>query len=412
MSSAFSIALSSLQAQSEGINVAGNNLANINTTGFKGSNLDFRDLVAGTSGMGVAKPVAERVFSQGAITTSASPWAAAIQGSGFFMLQSPSGESLYTRDGDFTVSATGVLQTLSGEKVQGWTATQGTLNTNGIPGDIIVPTGQTSPPQATTNLTFTANLNAAGSASAGTNTLSVPASVVDSLGTTHTLTISFTKSTTAANSWAYDVTIPGQDLATGTTGVQTSILTSPGTLTFNANGTLTAASSAPIPLSVTGLANGASNLSIGWNPLNSNGTGAITQYAQLSSYDALKQNGLEAGTLNDVSIGAGGQILASFSNGQQKAVGQLALATFQNPGSLQSVGGNNYMTSGSTAAASIGVPQTGGRGDIVNGSLEGSNVDIGTQFTSLITYQRGYQASSKVITTEDNVLQDLLGLIR
>jgi flagellar hook protein FlgE len=165
-------------------------------------------------------------------------------------------------------------------------------------------------------------------------------------------------------------------------------------------------------LSITGLADGASNMSMKWNLLNSDGTSTITQYAQASAYSGVTQDGMASGRLTKVAVGENGQIAASFSNGQQKVLGQLALATFQNTDTLESVGSNSFAATGATATASIGAPQSGDRGQIVSGSLENSNVDIATQFTHLITYQRGYQASSRVITTEDNMLQDLLQVIR
>jgi flagellar hook protein FlgE len=417
MSSAFSIALSALKAQSDAINTTGNNLANINTTGFKSSDVNFRDLVASnlgwssSSGMGVSRPTTQQSFSQGTITSSDSPWSAAIQGNGFFVLKGSSGQSLYTRDGNFTVSADGMLTTLTGEKVQGWMSQTTGLNTGILPTDITIPAGLTFPAKPTSNISFTANLNAAGTAAASTNQLSVSVPVVDSLGNSHTVTINLTKSSTA-NTWNYDVTIPGEDLAGGTAGTQTSILSAPGTLTFNADGTLSTASSTSIPLSIAGLADGASNMSMNWSPLNSDGTSSITQYAEASSYTGVTQDGSASGTLTKVAVAENGQIAASFSNGQQKILGQLALATFKNPDTLEGVGNNNFTTTGGTSMASIGAPQSGDRGQIVSGSLENSNVDIATQFTNLITYQRGYQASSRVITTEDNMLQDLLQVIR
>src|SRR3954470_10532923 len=164
MSSAFSIALSSLKAQSDALNTTGNNLANLNTVGFKTSNVAFRDLVASTlgwsssAGMGVSRPTTQRSFSQGTIASSDSPWAAAIQGNGFFMLKSAAGQSQYTRNGNFTVSSDGALSTLTGEKVQGWMASPSGLNTGVAPTDIKIPAGQTLPAQETSNLSFTANL--------------------------------------------------------------------------------------------------------------------------------------------------------------------------------------------------------------------------------------------------------------
>ena len=153
-------------------------------------------------------------------------------------------------------------------------------------------------------------------------------------------------------------------------------------------------------------------MSMNWNLVNSAGASAVTQYAETSAYDGVTQDGTLAGQLSKVAISDNGQIMASFSNGQQKVFGQIALATFRNTDSLEAVENNNYVTTGATAPASVGTAQSGDRGQILAGSLENSNVDIATQFTNLITFQRGYQASSRVITTEDNMLQDLLQVIR
>lgn len=418
MSSAFSIALSSLKAESDAINSTGHNLANINTTGFKGSEVAFRDLVAtsfagvGASqfGLGVSRPLNHQIFSQGSISSSSSPWAVAIQGNGFFMVKSPDNQQLYTRDGDFTLSATGQLQTLSGAAVQGWSAVNGVLNTTGAPSNMTLSTGSVVAPVATTKVTIQANLNAAG-APPSTDTLSVPVHMTDSLGDVHTVTVTFTKSSTATNTWTYDATIPGNDLAGGTPGSNVSIMGTPGTLNFNSDGTLAAGSTGAISLNVAGLANGANNLGVTWNPVQSDGTSAITQFSQASTYE-VTVDGNESGQLTSIGIGNGGQVLASYSNGTQKIAGQLALATFRNNDSLQDLGNNTFSTSGLSSQVSIGLPETGGRGQILAGSLEGSNVDIATQFTNLITFQRGYQASSRVITTADQMLQDVMAIIR
>jgi flagellar hook protein FlgE len=414
MSSVFSIALSSLHAESEAINTTGHNLANVNTTGFKESNVNFRDLVAASLGgdslgLGVAKPVNQQIFSQGPISSSTSPWAAAIQGNGFFVLKQPTGGAAYTRNGNFTLSKDGVLQTLTGENVEGWSATPSGINATVPPSDITLSMGSTVPPNPTSNMSFTANLNAAGNPATGSGNLSVPVQVTDSLGNQHTLTVNFTQNTTPANTWSYAVTIPSSDLASGT-GTTTQLTS--GTMNFNADGTLTTASLAPITINLNGLADSANNLSINWSLKNTDGSGMITQFAQNSAYNDLSQDGAAAGKLSDVGLGDDGQIIAKFSNGQQKIVAQLAVATFRNQSSLQDIGNSNFAATGNTSQADIGLSQTGNRGHIVNGQLEGSNVDMATEFTNLITFQQGYSASSKVITTADNMSQDLLNLIR
>ncbi len=415
MSSTFSIALSALQAQSEAINTTGNNLANLNTTGFKGSTVSFKDLFGETLGannsfqvgLGVGVPVSGTVFSQGAIQSSTSSYAAAIQGNGFFVVNSPTNEQLFTRDGNFTVDASGTLQTQTGETVQGWTATSSGINTTGAPGDIVLPTGAVLAPTPTQNLSITANLDASATVGSADASVSVPVQVTDTLGNEQPLNFTFTK--TAANSWSYDVTIPSGNLAGGTAGTQTSILSSPGTVSFDSSGNLTSSTS-PVTLSTAALADGASPLSINWSMLGASGSPLITQYSEASSSSST-QDGAQGAQLSGIGIQNGGQVVATFSNGQQKVEAQLALASIQNPDSLSNVGNNNYAATSDTATPAIGMPQTGGRGQIDGGALEGSNVDLATQFTNLIVYQSAYQAASKVITTADQMTQDLLNVI-
>ncbi len=421
MSSVFSIALSSLQAESDAINTTGNNLANMNTDGFKGSDVDFKDLfsqyvgAAGSfqAGLGVSVPVNNQLFTQGAVQTTAAPLAAAIQGNGFFVVNSASNQQLFTRDGNFTQNAQGILQTQTGEDVQGWTAAaNGTINTSGATGNIVLPAGTTLPPQATQNFSIGANLNAQGVAGTTTGTFSAPMQVVDSLGNTHNLTVTFTRSAASPNTWSYDVTIPGGDLTGGTAGTQQSVLAAPGTVTFNSNGTLSnAGGTAPVAVNINGLADGAANMSMNWNLFDTSGNGLLTNYAQLSNPTSSTQDGSQAAQLNSIAIQSGGAVVAIYSNGQQKVEAQLALAAIQNPTSLENVGNNNLAVSTLTATPAIGVPQTGGRGQILGGSLESSNVDMAKQFTNLIVYQSAYQASSRVISTANNMNQDLMQLI-
>jgi flagellar hook protein FlgE len=421
MSSVFSIALSSLQAESEAINTTGNNLANMNTDGFKGSAVDFKDLFSQyigdassfQTGLGVSVPVNNQLFTQGAIQSTAAPLATAIQGNGFFVVNSPNNEQLFTRDGNFTQNAQGVLQTQTGEDVQGWTAApDGTISTSGPTGNIVLPAGITLPPRPTQNFSIDANLSAQGVAATSTGTYSAPMQVVDSLGNTHNLTITFTRSAASPNTWSYDVTIPGGDLTGGTAGTQQSVLAAPGNVTFNSDGTLSnAGGTAPVAVNINGLADGATNMSINWSQFDANGNGLLTQYAQISNLGSSTQDGEQAAQLNSVAIQTGGQVVAIYSNGQQKVEGQLALAGIQNPTSLENVGNNNLAVSTLTATPAIGAPQSGGRGQILGGSLESSNVDMATQFTNLIVYQSAYQASSRVISTANNIDQDLMQLI-
>ena len=417
MSSTFSIALSALQAQSEAINTTGNNLANLNTTGFKGADVSFKDLFGQALGanatfevgLGVGVPISQTTFSQGAIQTSTSSLAAAIEQNGFFVVNSPTNQQMFTRDGNFVVDASGTLKTQTGETVQGWTATANGINATGAPGNIILPTGTVLPATPTRNLSITANLNASATAGSSDASYQVPVQVVDSLGNNHTLTFSFTK--TASNAWSYDVTIPGGDISGGTPGTQQSILSAPGTLTFDTSGNMsTSGGTSPVSLSLSNLSDGASNMTFNWDQFDKTGAGQISQFAQAYTSSS-SQDGTQAAQLTQFGIETGGQIVATFSNGQQRVEAQLALASIQNPDSLQNAGNNNFTPTGKTATPSIGLPQSGGRGQIEGGALEGSNVDMATQFTNLIVYQSAYQAASKVITTADQMNQDLLSLI-
>jgi flagellar hook protein FlgE len=414
--SSFSIALSGLNADSAALDVVGNNLANLNTTGYKDSTVSFYDLlqqsVAGGStqiGGGVSAPQTERVFTQGSITDTGGNYDAAIDGNGFFVVQDPSGNTLYTRAGNFQLDANGNLVTATGQFVQGWTAQNGVLDTSGAIGNITIPSNALQTPSATQNMQLSINLNAAGVVNEPTGTFTAPITVVDSLGVSHNLSVVFTEQ--SPGTWGYSVNIPGQDLTSGTAGTPSSVAT--GTLSFDANGNLTSPTApAQVQITIPGLSDGASDMAINWNLATSdgNGTPVVTQYAAASTESAATQDGVPASQVTQVSIANGGAITAQFSNGNQVVIGQLALASVSNPDSLIAVGQNNYEVGADTATPVVGVPSTGTLGTVEGGSLEDSTVDIATEFTNLIIYQNGYEANSKVISTLDQMTQNLLNL--
>ena len=172
------------------------------------------------------------------------------------------------------------------------------------------------------------------------------------------------------------------------------------------------AAGSPITFAIGQPSDGAAPMSVNWNPWNADGTtSTLTQFDQSSATSAISQDGLAAAQLNKVSMGNGGQLLATYSNGQQTVVGQLAMANIQNPQTLVAVGNNNYQVSAATAAPSVGAPGTGGRGTIVGGALESSNVDMATELTDLIVLQSAYQANSKVVTTVNTLAQATTNLI-
>jgi len=414
MNAAFSTALSGLNADSSAINVVGSDLANLNTTGYKSSEVEFSALMSqslgatgssGQVGLGVSTPIVVPQYTQGSIQSTGGPTDAAIQGNGFFVVQGQNNQTLYTRDGAFQVNSAGQLVTATGQNVQGWSAVNGTINPNGAVGNISVPLGATIPATATTTMNMALNLNSQVATTAAGATVTAPISVIDSQGSSHTLTVTFNK--TATNSWKYTVTIPATDLATGGS---TTVAT--GTMTFDANGNLTSPTAANDPqvLKITGLADGASNMSINWN-LYQNGSPTITQFAEASGVSGTTQNGYAAGQISNVNLQNGGLLVANYSNGQQLTVGQIAMASIANPDSLQEVGDNNLATTAQTATPAVGAAGTGSLGQIEAGALESSTVDIAQEFTNLLTFQRSYQADSRVITTSDELMQETVNLI-
>ncbi len=405
--SSFSTALSGLLANTNALNVVGDNLANMNTQGFKSNQINFEDAMQQATesfqvGAGVGATQTSRNFSQGSIQTTNQPLDAAIQGSGFFVVNNPAGNTLYTRDGGFTLNAQGQLVTSTGELVQGWTATAGVVAANGPTGNITVPLLASQPPLATANMALNANLNA--NAAKG-DTFSTPVQVVDSLGQTHTLNVTFTN--TGAGGWSYEVDIPSADL-TGGTGTETKIAS--GNIAFDANGNLKTPA-APGTVNIknsAALADGAADFNINWNLYDASGKGTLTGFAQASASSGTSQDGVQAATVTGVSIQDGGMLVASYSNGKTTTLAQVAVAQISNPDSLIATANNDYTLGTDTLAPAVGAAGTGGRGQVVGSSIEASNVDMATEFTNLIVFQRGYEANSKVVTTIDQMSQTLL----
>src|SRR5271168_657614 len=409
----FSIPLSGLDASSTALSVIANNLANLNTEGFKAQRTLFQDLFyqqVGTSGdgnpvqVGVGASVAgiDSDLTQGSVQTSGVPTDVAIQGNGFFIANN-NGETLYTRAGDFSVSPTGQLQAQDGSAIQGYTAVNGVINTNATLGPLSIATGLTNPPKATSNVQLSLNLD---SDSAVGGTFSTSVAVNDALGASHVLSYNFTK--TAANTWTYSITIPAADV--GKAGAP--VVINNGTLTFDGTGQLLtpAANVAAIP--ITGFADGASNLTFNWNLFDANKAGLLTQVSGPSAVSATQQDGFSSGSLLSFTIGSDGVIQGVFSNGQTNPLGQIALASFANEQGLIRNGSNDFLSSLSSGAANVGVPGTGGRGTLSGGALEQSNVDIATQFAQLIVAERSYQANAKSITTFDEVTQTAINLVQ
>ena len=412
--SSFSTPLSGLTAATDALDIVGNNLANLNTTGYKDSTVSFYDLLSQSIGGGavqigggVSATHSTRVFNQGSIQQTGGAFDAAIQGNGFFVLQDNGGNILYTRAGNFQLDAQGNLVTGNGQFVQGWSSVNGAINTSGPIGKITVPTNALQAPVATTQFTLTGNLESDATVGAANGTFSAPIQVVDSLGSTHTLTVTFTK--TAANSWNYEVDIPGADLSSGKAGTPSKLTN--GTISFDSNGNMTSpAAPGQVAIAATGLADGAADMNINWNLYDTNGSPTFTQFAQTSALSGSTQDGKAASQVTQVSLSNGGSIFVHYSDGSQQVIGQLAVASISNPDSLVSVGDSNFEVGADTATPVVGMPGSGNRGTIQGGALESSTVDIATEFTNLIVYQRSYEANSKVISTMNQLTQDLLSI--
>jgi flagellar hook protein FlgE len=406
----FSIPLSGLTASSTALSTIANNLANLNTVGYKQMRATFRDQFyqtigstgSGNSlqiGAGTAVGSLDTNFTGGNVESSGVPTDVAINGDGFFVVGDDSGMR-YSRAGNFSVKE-GFLVTEDGLPVMGYPAVDGVVDVNGGLGPLQVGRGQMNAPSATTSLSLKANLDA--TANVG-DQCSTPVKIYDSLGAPHVVTLEFTK--TASNTWDYKVTLPGAD-----TGSATITTLGSGSLTFDGNGKIVTPAADIAGLTITGLANGASGLNLTWNLRDSAGGGFLTQLASPFSPSATFQDGYGPGTLLEFSISQDGTIQGAFNNGA-KVLGQIALAGFANLQGLQRVGRNMYMDNLASGAPVIGVPGTGGRGTLSGGALELSNVDIAQEFAKLIMAQRGFQANARAITTFDEITQETINLKR
>lgn len=408
---------SGLLANSTALDVVGNNLANMNTIGYKTQRTQFKDLVyqqldfgsagdganiGGTNatqiGFGVKVGAIDSLFLQGAVNPTGRPLDVALQGSGFFVVRQPTGNQ-YTRAGAFGVDANGYLVDPStGGRVQ----RTGILGEGGVgvpafqvPGnnDIRVPFGAGAAGVPTSTVRYQGNLN---KNMAVGDTLTTGIQVYDSQSGPQTLTVTFTK--TGVNTYSASATIPGATVtvpATPITFDNTGLLVSPATLAVNVTG-IPGANPQTINLDL-----GVPGQTIG-----------LTQFGGASSIAAVTQNGTAAGSLTQVSIDQNGIVQGQFTNGRTIPVAQLAIAGFNNEGGLIRTGDNYYDSGPGSGEPLIGIAGAGGRGLIQGSALEGSNVDIAIEFSRLIIAQRGFQINSRTITAANETLQELANIIR
>jgi flagellar hook protein FlgE len=406
----FFIPLSGLEADNTALNTIANNLSNMNTVAYKSQDVQFSDLFyqqVGESGSGDPEQVGAGA-QVGAIATNFTTGTAnpatgqsqdvALNGDGFFVVQNGNVQE-YTRAGNFVISSDGHLLTQGGQLVMGYPSVNGVPNTNAPLVPIQIPVGQVEQPQATGNMSLTANLDA--SAAVGTSTQG-QITVYDSLGEAHVATIDFQK--TATNTWSYNISLPAGD----STGSSANTV---GTLTFDSSGNLITPAANISGVQFTGLSDGAANMNFNWNLYDSNNKPVIDQVAAGSGVASTQQDGYSSGQYQSFTVDSNGVVSASYSNNQTQVVGQLAVASITNEQGLTRLGDNNYQTTLASGEATVGTAGSNGRGTIQDQAIEGSNVDISTQFSDLIVAQRAFEANSKAITTFDTVTQETINMI-
>lgn len=418
ITSSLYIGMSGMRTNESAIGVIGNNIANLNTIGFKGSRAVFADLLSKTvlgtagasqSGQGAALAAVQRMVSQGALLGTNVTTDLAVSGEGYFVVANPSGDRFFTRNGQLQVDNQGYLTTVEGLRLQGYPANAtGTLQT-GI-GDLQVGR-MTAPPSATTEVTMRVNLdrgdelfpagfdiNDPSNTASHTSTITV----YDSLGAAHQLEVYYTQ--VSPGEWTWNAVAP-QSALDGSDATDPVVVAS-GTLVFDADGNLVSETQSQSTVTFFGATTQDLTFDFG------DDLSGSTSYASRSANISESQNGYGVGALSFVEIGVDGTITGTFSNGREMVLAQLALARFQAPHALNAIGGNLFAETQSSGQPAIGAPGTGGRGDILSGVLEQSNVDLTNEFTSLILAQRGFQAASRTITTADEMLAEVVNLKR
>ncbi len=405
--------ISGLNANATAMTVVGDNIANVNTTAFKSNRSSFANILSqslgGSGGSDIGRGVdfwgARAVWSQGSLENTSSPTDLAINGRGFFILNDANGGRFYSRAGEFNFDRNGDLRNPDDLVVQGYPVTgvapDGTLALGSL-SDLSVPGGGIIPPQASTEINAEVNLDA-GAAVGDVFTSAV--TVYDSLGNSIPVTLAFTN--TGVRTWDVAGSIPAS-AGTGVTlngGAITSVA-------FDESGQLTTPA-ADVAMALT-LTNGANSQNVTWNLYDPSGlnNGSLTGYASPSSTTFLGQNGYPAGSLRGVTFDEAGVVTGSYSNGQLTPLFQLALADFPSYYGLTKMGHNLYAESLESGQVLPGVPGSSSLGSISPNSIEMSNVDLAQEFVKMITTQRAFQANSRVITTSDEVLTELINIKR
>ena len=412
-------AVSGLKSQQTKLNVIGNNISNINTVGYKSQKVGFSDLLSqnissasgasgnmgGTNakqiGLGTQVSSIEMTMNPGSSQYTGNDTDVALGGEGFFIVQGSTPEDRkYTRAGNFGVDTAGNL-VVNGMKVCGYEPGATKLTALNIfdetPGD---GKKYNLAQQKTSKASLMGNLDSSKSTVASPTAVTSTMTVYDSLGVSHEVALTFTN-TPATQSWTVTGTIDGTGTVTPT----------PATVTFNAAGTMTAPAAPLHTLSlsvpITGGATTPQTVTVGMSGITGAASATGTSSVRVADID-----GYASGTLKDFSIGADGVITGSYSNGQKKSVGQLVVATFNNPAGLEKIGDNLYDRTMNSGEPAPETPGSGQAAKLTTGALEMSNVDLANEFSEMMITQRAYQANSKIITTSDTLMETLINMSR
>ncbi|MBY0371871.1 flagellar hook protein FlgE [bacterium] len=421
--SSMSTAISGLEANGEMLSVISDNIVNANTTGFKSSRTEFNSLVASDLmqasggeqiGQGARAAGITSLFTQGSLTRTNRATDMAINGTGFFVVKGDNGTA-YTRDGSFRFDKDGWMTTLSGHRVQAYRATPDgkiggrmedvRLDFKAIPAkatakvDMFVNLDARMPPGTALNLDYPEE----------SSQFTTAMQVYDSVGNAHSVSLYFNR-TTEAN-WEWYAMVDGSELNGGTNGKAEAI--SKGTLTFDQTGKLMSSDQQVLNTSFSGgaIPDQALEFNFG-DPIDKEGTGqkGTTQYGSNNVTFRNTQDGYSAGTLSDTIVDSDGIISGVYSNGENRLLGQMAVARFDATEKLAKVGNNQFIETPQSGQPLAGKPKTNGRGAIQTRSLEHSNVDLASEFVEMIRAQRGFQASAKSITSADQMLEEVINL--
>ncbi len=415
--------VSAIQANQTAIDVIGNNIANVNTTAYKSGLVTFEDQLSQTlqgassgngsvggtnpvqTGLGVRVASTGTLEAQGSLESTSVPTDLALQGNGYFMLGGDNGNVSYTRDGSFTVDNSGnLVNSATGAYVLGWQASpSGVVDSTTqltAASHLTIPVGSLTATNPTSAVTYGGNLSADATPTSAPYTRSVK--FYDSQGDSHTLTLSFTK-TSNPNQWSWSAsdgsTPPDPKIAGVTPAAGGS-----GTVTFNADGSYKSMTGGSIGVTYVAGSGLAASQKIAPD------FSGISQVAGDSSAAPTGQDGYAPGTLQSFNIDQTGTVTGIFSNGFTRSLGQIALADFANPEGLARSGGNGFAATSNSGLPQVGQATQGSLGKISAGYLEQSNVDLSSEFTNMIITQRGFQANTKIVSTVDQMLNDVISM--